>query len=114
MYKELNETGTCKYRNKTPNKEEVKSFWSNLWSNEKCHNTKAKWLNEIHHSYSQSQEQQEMIFTKDTVMKMAKKIKNWKAPGKDEVHGYWIKHLTSLHERLAVQLQHVFLNEVPD
>ena len=36
-----------------------------------------------------------------------KKIKNWVAPGKDEVHGYWIKHLTSLHERMARQLEDI-------
>ena len=36
--------------------------------------------------------------------KQAKKMKNWTAPGKDEVHGFWIKHLTSLHPRIAQQL----------
>ena len=30
------------------------------------------------------------------VRKQAKKIKNWTAPGKFEVHGYWLKHLTEL------------------
>lgn len=36
---------------------------------------------------------------------MAKKMKNWKAPGKDEVHGYCIKYLTTLHPRIAQQFQ---------
>ena len=31
-------------------------------------------------------------------------MKNWTAPEKDEVHGFWIKHLTSLHPRIAQQL----------
>ena len=30
----------------------------------------------------------------EMVKNQAKKMKNWKAPGKDEVHGSWIKHLT--------------------
>ena len=38
------------------------------------------------------------------VKKQAKKMKNWTAPGKDEVHGFWIKHLTSLHPKIAQQL----------
>jgi len=38
------------------------------------------------------------------IKKQAKKVKNWTAPGKDEVHGYWLKHLTSLHTRMAWQL----------
>ena len=31
-------------------------------------------------------------------------MKNWTAPGKDEVHGFCIKHLTSLHPKIAQQL----------
>ena len=36
--------------------------------------------------------------------KQAKKMKNWTAPRKDQVHGFWIKHLTSLHPKIAQQL----------
>jgi len=32
---------------------------------------------------------------------------NWKSPGPDQVQGYWLKHLTSLHERLAQQFQSI-------
>ena len=28
------------------------------------------------------------------------RIKNWKSPGIDCLHGYWLKHLTSIHCRL--------------
>ena len=38
------------------------------------------------------------------VKKQAKKMKNWTAPGKDEVHGFWIKHLTRFHPKIAQQL----------
>ena len=41
------------------------------------------------------------------VKHQVKKIKNWTAPGKDEVYGYWLTHLTSLHTRIAKQLNHV-------
>ena len=30
---------------------------------------------------------------------------NWKAPRTDGVHGYWIKMLVSMHERIAFHLQ---------
>ena len=40
----------------------------------------------------------------DMIKKQAKKVKNWAAPGKAEVHGYWLKHPTSLHTRMAWQL----------
>ena len=41
-------------------------------------------------------------------------MKNWKTPGKDKIHGYWIKNLTNLHERLAWQLQSVLEGNVPE
>ena len=33
-----------------------------------------------------------------------RKITNWVAPAKDVEQGYWLKNLTSLHPRIAVQL----------
>ena len=45
-----------------------------------------------------------LSITADMVRKQAKKIKNWTAPGKDEVHGYWLKYLTELHNRPAQQM----------
>ena len=40
---------------------------------------------------------------------------NWKSPGPDGVQGYWIKNLTALHERIAVQMNDLLVNgkEVP-
>ena len=43
--------------------------------------------------------------TKDKMMGVMKKMPNWKAPGPDNVQGYWFKILTSLHEKLVVYLQ---------
>ena len=41
------------------------------------------------------------------VSKQSRKIPNWKAPGRDGVQGFWIKKLTSLHERRAFQLNKI-------
>ena len=30
---------------------------------------------------------------------------NWKSPGPDLVQGFWLKNISSLHERLTVQLK---------
>ena len=45
--------------------------------------------------------------TTEMVKHQVKKIKNWTAPGKDEVHSYWLKHCTSLHTGKAKQLNHL-------
>ena len=33
-----------------------------------------------------------------------KKISNWKAPGHDGIHGFWFKKFTSIHGRLALEM----------
>ena len=38
---------------------------------------------------------------------------SWKSPGKDKIQGYWIKNLSSLHERLVWQLQSVVEGNIP-
>ena len=39
-----------------------------------------------------------------------KRVPNWKAPGSDDVHGYWLKNVRALHQRMAEQLQHCINN----
>ena len=40
---------------------------------------------------------------------------NWKVPRPDAVHGYWIKMLVSMQERIALHLQScITRGEVPD
>ena len=34
-------------------------------------------------------------------MRVMKKMPNWKAPGPDNVQGYWLKNLTPLHDNLV-------------
>ena len=33
-----------------------------------------------------------------------KKISNWKMPGHDGIHGFWFKKFTSIHDRLALEM----------
>ena len=37
-------------------------------------------------------------------MRKLKYTPNWKSPGPDGVQGYWLKNLSSIHQRLALQL----------
>ena len=48
--------------------------------------------------------------TTSTVRNQLKRIPNWKVPGPDEVHGYWLKNFRALHRRMAKQLQHCINN----
>ena len=40
-------------------------------------------------------------------------IPNWKAPGSNGVQGYWIKGLTSVHDRIAEKMNAMVNNRVP-
>ena len=44
---------------------------------------------------------------------MCKKIPNWRAPGPDRVHEYWIRKLTSLHERIGAQMNEMTNSRAP-
>ena len=48
--------------------------------------------------------------TTSTVKNQLKRIPIWKAPGPDEVHGYWLKNFRALHQRMAEQLQYCINN----
>ena len=42
-----------------------------------------------------------------------RKMANWKAPKKEGVQEYWLKNLTSVHLRIAVQLNHILHGDRP-
>ena len=38
------------------------------------------------------------------LLKKTLKISNWKTPGHDGIHGFWFKKFTSIHDRLALEM----------
>ena len=97
-----------------PNADESKIFWSEIWDNKIQHNNATKWLDELRNN-KHSVVQNGMEITTSMVKQQIKKIPNWRAPGPDGVQGCWLKKLTSLHERIASQLNDLFHNktEIP-
>ena len=47
----------------------------------------------------------------EKIRKQCRKISHWKAPGRDGVQGYWIKNLSSLHERVSSQINRILMGE---
>ena len=54
-----------------------------------------------------------MHISYEKVQQVVSKMKNWKAPGPDQLHGYWLKKLTSLHKPLASLYQESLKNGCP-
>lgn len=101
-------------RGDMPNTEEIRTFWSGIWSVEKEHNKKADWLSDLKKEMVKL-EQQNVMINDEKVKKLCSKMSNWKATGHDGVQGFWIKRLDKLHGRIATQLNEILegTKEIP-
>ena len=97
-----------------PDKKETTSFWSNLWGKTKQHNENAEWMPGVEMKLQDIPQQDNLDITTALVKTAAKCMMSWKSPGKEKIQGYWIKNLSSLHERLAWQLQSVVEGNIPE
>ncbi len=84
-----------------PKPTEARTFWGGIWDQSVQHNRQAEWLDEL----KGLQQQKGFQIDVDMVKRQVKKVPNWKAPGPDHMHGYWLKNFRTLHERMALQLQ---------
>ena len=88
----------------------IKLFWEQLWSHDVNHDKDAAWLLTLRQLFATSVHQQaEFAITSVSVSQVIKRFTNWKALGSDAVHAVWLKHLPGLHQRIATQLQQVFI-----
>mgnify|MGYP007065339753 CR=1 FL=1 len=87
-----------------PNAEESREFWGQLWDRPGQHNKDARWLTSQKEEGQGVPQQANVEITPDILKALIKRMPNWKSPGPDEVHGFWIKNLTSLHTRITNQL----------
>ena len=76
----------------------------------KDHNKQAEWLKEIKENVTYPS-QDDLQITKEKVEMQCRKMHNWKAPGHDGVQGFWIKYLTSCHQRMANQMEKILNDE---
>jgi len=114
FYKELCSEMEPTHGSRLPNSSEVVNFWSTLWGNTAPHNAEASWIPSVDASLHNLNTQENITVTPRLVTSVAKRLNNWKSPGPDCVHNFWIKHLTNLHGRLASQIQDVVDGEVPN
>ena len=87
-----------------PDANESQQFWSNIWDNPVHHNEEAEWLKDVEKEMENIEQQNNIQITVSSITKKLKSTPNWKSPGPDGVQGYWLKNLTSLHQRIALQL----------
>lgn len=74
-------------------KEETLNFWKNIWEN-KPHR-EAAWMREERRSIGEVRTMDGIEILKREVREAIKKTHNWKGPGGDGIHNYWLKSLPS-------------------
>ena len=62
-------------------------------------------MKNIKKELEQDEGQDKIDIAKDKVLRLLRKMPNWKALDPNIVQGYWLKNLTPLHEKLLVYLQ---------
>ena len=111
MYKDLN--GKKQGDRIIPNSEDSIKFGSDIWSIRKEYNQHTEWLKNCRKQFENVNSMEKVEISQEMVKMQCRKMPNWKAPEKDGVQGYWLKNLTILHPRIAVQLSHIPDGEKP-
>ena len=81
--------------------EESKQFWENIWSQSADHEKDAKWLQDLR-SEVNVKKQQEIDITTGRLKKILGRMPKWKSPGPDLVQEFWLKNISTLHERIEL------------
>ena len=116
IYRELNRNGIRS--NEVPNADECTKFWGHIWGVRKERNREAEWLKDLKRERERERERvnderrhKKVSISVEKIRKQYRKVSNWKVPGRDGVQGYWIKNLSSLHERVSSQINRILMGE---
>ena len=62
-------------------------------------------VKDVKKELEQDESQDKIDITKNKMMRVLRKMSNWKAPGPDNITGHWLENLISLHDKLLVYFQ---------
>ena len=78
------------------------------------HRRNADWLKELKEQ-TQVEQQNNLTINLEKLGATLRKIPNWKAPGPDNLQGFWLKNMTKHHKHMAMQLQECLMGKgVPE
>ena len=101
FYQQLGGSDTKTYQQ--PNIKETERFWTKIWQPKK-HKENADWINNITREVEVNEEGPTTEIHIDLLKTTVKRMSNWKAPVHDGIHGFWFKKFTSIHGRLALEM----------
>jgi len=77
------------------------------------HQGNSEWLRKVRSECSRFDKRANISITLKDLKEALATLSPWKASGPDGVQGFWIKYFSSLHERIARQLQEVITTGKP-
>lgn len=87
-----------------PEKDALISFWRGIWSQPVVHR-EGPWLDDVEDACAEIQPMGPVSISQDDVKCALRKAPNWKTPGSDGLHTYWLKGFPACHATLARQYQ---------
>ncbi|CAG4969099.1 unnamed protein product [Parnassius apollo] len=87
-----------------PNQADTVVFWRSLWSEPVNHNERP-WTEVVASQCAGITPMDPVIITPDDVAEAVRRAQNWKSPGLDGLHHYWLKGFMVCHAVLARQFQ---------
>ena len=113
MYEKLN--GKMKQEQVMPDAEESIKFWNEFQDNPVDHNRNAEWIMTVEKEFESFTQQGNISITKEDVSIYLRKMPNWKVPGPDGLHGFWLKKYTSFHQVMVEHLDYcIKTGDVPN
>jgi len=84
-----------------PNQEQINTYWSSIWDQNKSYQPGTNWLQQEEEENSEVIPMAEPTITEAIVTEVIKNTHSWKSPGSDNIHNFWYKKLTSTHTKLT-------------
>ena len=111
FYQKLGWSNTKTYQQ--PDAKETERFWTKIWQQK--HNENAEWINNITRKLEGLEEGRKTEIHIDLLKTTRKRISNWKTSGHEGIHGFWFKKFTSIHDRVALEMNRCLQGaQVPD
>ncbi|XP_063825313.1 uncharacterized protein LOC135074861 [Ostrinia nubilalis] len=79
-------------------------FWRGIWSMPVEH-TEGDWMRVIERECETIESMGSIVIDPEDVSSAISTAQNWKSPGPDGLHNFWIKWIRCSHDRLATQFQ---------
>ena len=81
------------------------------YGNQKKHNEKAKWINNMTKELEGIEEGPKAEIHIDLLKTTLKRIWNWKTSGHGGIHGFWFKKFIPIHDTLALEMNRCLQRE---